>query len=57
MILQNNMSSANVNVMEMDLSLMPNALKSGLVDGSIVWEPYVTRAVSEGYGKTLITLR
>jgi NitT/TauT family transport system substrate-binding protein len=54
MFQQNNISSANVNVMEMDLSLMPNALQSGLVDGSIVWEPYVTMASTEGYGKTLI---
>jgi NitT/TauT family transport system substrate-binding protein len=54
MFQQNNLSSSNVNVMEMDLSLMPNALQSGLVDGSIVWEPYVTMASTEGYGKTLI---
>jgi len=54
MFQQNNISSANVDVMEMDLSLMPNALQSGLVDGSIVWEPYVTMASTEGYGKTLI---
>jgi len=51
---QKNISPQSIDIREMQTSLMPEALQSGRVDGYIVWEPYVTQASSDGYGKTFM---
>jgi NitT/TauT family transport system substrate-binding protein len=42
--MKNNINPASVNITEMEVPLMQNALISGDVDGYIAWEPYVTQA-------------
>lgn len=54
LIQENNMSSKDIDTREMQLSLIPEALRSGRIDGAVVWEPYVTQASYEWYGKTLM---
>lgn len=51
---ENNINSKDIDIREMQLSLMPEALQSGRIEGYVIWEPYVTRASSGGYGKTFI---
>ncbi|MBI5679591.1 MAG: ABC transporter substrate-binding protein [Methanobacterium sp.] len=51
---ENNISPKDIDIREMQLSLMPEALQSGRIDGYVIWEPYVTRASSGGYGKTFM---
>jgi NitT/TauT family transport system substrate-binding protein len=51
---ENNISSKSIDIMQMQTSLMPEALQSGKIDGYIVWEPYVIQASSAGYGKTFM---
>lgn len=51
---QNNINSKSIDIMQMQTSLMPEALQSEKIDGYIVWEPYVIQASSAGYGKTLM---
>ena len=54
MLLKNNVNPASVNITEMDVPLMQNALKSGKVDGFVAWEPYVSQAKVNGTGRVLI---
>ncbi len=54
LIEKNNMSPNDIDIREMQLSLMPAAIQSGKIDGYIIWEPYVTMANSGGYGKTFM---
>ncbi|MGZ7047474.1 MAG: ABC transporter substrate-binding protein [Methanobacterium sp.] len=54
LIQKNNMSPKEIDIREMQLSLMPAAIQSGKIDGYIIWEPYVTLANSGGYGKTFM---
>lgn len=54
LIQENNMSSKNIDIREMQLSLMAEALQSGRIDGYIIWQPYVTQASTGGYGKTFM---
>lgn len=51
---ENNISPKDIDIREMQLSLMPEALQSGRIEGYVIWEPYVTRASSGGYGKTFM---
>lgn len=51
---QNNMDPKSIDIREMQISLMPQALRSGKVDGYIIWEPYVIQASAGGYGKTFM---
>ncbi|MGZ7117166.1 MAG: ABC transporter substrate-binding protein [Methanobacterium sp.] len=51
---ENNITHDSIDIREMDMSLMPNALQAGKIDGYIIWEPYVTQASAKGYGKTLM---
>ena len=51
---ENNISSKSIDIMQMQTSLMPEALQSGKIEGYIVWEPYVDQASSAGYGKTFM---
>jgi NitT/TauT family transport system substrate-binding protein len=54
MLLKNNVNPATVNITEMDVPLMQNALASGKVDGYVAWEPYVSQAKVNGNGIVLI---
>ncbi len=51
---ENNINPESIDIREMQTSLMPAAIQSGKVEGYIVWEPYVTQASSDGYGKTFM---
>ncbi len=51
---KNDINSKSMDIREMQTSLMPEALQSGKIGGYIVWEPYVTKADSGGYGKTFM---
>ena len=51
---ENNISSESIDIREMQTSLMPEALQSAKIDGYIVWEPYITQACSDGYGKAFM---
>jgi NitT/TauT family transport system substrate-binding protein len=42
-LLKNNVNPASVNITEMDVPLMQNALTSGKVDGFVAWEPFVSQ--------------
>ncbi len=54
LLLKNNVNPASVNITEMEVPLMQNALISGDVDGYIAWEPYVTQAKIDGSGRILM---
>ncbi len=54
LLIKNNINPASVNITEMDVPLMQNALISGDVDGYIAWEPYVTQAKIDGSGRILM---
>ncbi len=54
LLMKNNINPASVNITEMEVPLMQNALISGDVDGYIAWEPYVTQAKIDGGGRILI---
>jgi NitT/TauT family transport system substrate-binding protein len=54
MLLKNNVNPATVNITEMDVPLMQNALTSGKVDGYVAWEPYVSQAKVDGTGIILM---
>ena len=54
LLLKNNVNPASVNITEMEVPLMQNALISGEVDGYIAWEPYVTQAKIDGSGRILV---
>ena len=54
MLLKNNVNSATVNITEMDVPLMQNALTSGKVDGFVAWEPYVSQVKVNGTGRVLM---
>jgi NitT/TauT family transport system substrate-binding protein len=54
LLLKNNVNPESVNITEMEVPLMQNALLSGDVDGYIAWEPYVTQAKIEGSGRILM---
>ncbi len=53
LLLKNNINPASINITEMDVPLMQNALASGQVDGFVAWEPYVTQAKISGSGRVL----
>lgn len=42
-----------VNIIEMQVPLMPKALEAGKIDGFIAWEPYVSMAEQKGYGHAI----
>ena len=44
LLMNNNVSSSNINITELETPLMQNALAAGKVDGYIAWEPYVSQA-------------
>ncbi len=54
MLLKNNVNPASVNITEMDVPLMQNALSSGKVDGFVAWEPYVSQVNVNGTGTVLM---
>jgi NitT/TauT family transport system substrate-binding protein len=54
MLLKNNITPESVNITEMDVPLMQNALTSGKVDGFVAWEPYVSQAKVNGTGKVFM---
>jgi NitT/TauT family transport system substrate-binding protein len=53
-LLKNNVNPASVNITEMDVPLMQNALTSGKVDGFVAWEPFVSQAKVNGTGIVLM---
>ena len=44
----------DVNIIEMQVPLMPKALEAGRIDAFIAWEPYVSMAETKGYGHTIL---
>ncbi len=54
MLLKNNVNPNTVNITEMDVPLMNNALTSGKVDGFVAWEPYVSEAKVNGTGRVFM---
>jgi len=48
LLLENNMDSTSINITELEVSLMQNALTAGDVDGYIAWEPYVSQSKFTG---------
>ena len=54
LLLKNNVNPASVNITDMEVPLMQNALISGDVDGYIAWEPFVTQAKIDGSGRILM---
>jgi len=51
---KNNISPEEVNIIELEVPLMPKALQAGEIDGFVAWEPFVTIAKHEGYGGVLM---
>lgn len=51
---QHNIDPKDVNIVEMDVPMMPKALQAGRIDAFIAWEPYVTMAKMKGYGDVLM---
>jgi NitT/TauT family transport system substrate-binding protein len=51
---KNNISLEEVNIIELEVPLMPKALQAGEIDGFIAWEPYVSTAKLEGHGDVLM---
>jgi NitT/TauT family transport system substrate-binding protein len=51
---ENNINPKQINIPQMQSSLMPEALQANRLDGYIIWEPYVIQASSGGYGKTFM---
>ncbi|MDI9624651.1 MAG: ABC transporter substrate-binding protein [Methanothermobacter sp.] len=43
----------DVNIIEMQVPLMPKALQARRIDGFIAWEPYVSMAEQKGYGHAI----
>ena len=54
LLLKNNIEPAQVNITEMEVPLMEDALVSGKVDGFVAWEPYVSQAKINGNGKVIM---
>jgi sulfonate transport system substrate-binding protein len=54
LLLKNNIDPASVNITEMEVPLMEEALVSGKVDGYVAWEPYVSQAKINGNGKVIM---
>lgn len=54
LLLKNNVDPASVNITEMEVPLMEDALVSGKVDGFVAWEPYVSQAKINGNGKVIM---
>jgi NitT/TauT family transport system substrate-binding protein len=48
LLLKNNVTPSSLNITEMEVSLMQNALIAGDVDGYIAWEPYVSQSEFTG---------
>jgi NitT/TauT family transport system substrate-binding protein len=48
LLLKNNITTSNLNITELEVPLMQNALVSGDVDGYIAWEPYVSQSKFTG---------
>jgi NitT/TauT family transport system substrate-binding protein len=46
--LKNNVTPSNLNITELEVPLMQNALVAGDVDGYIAWEPYVSQSKFTG---------
>ena len=51
---KNKIDPEEVNIIELEVPLMPKALQAGEIDGFIAWEPYVSTAKLEGYGDVLM---
>jgi NitT/TauT family transport system substrate-binding protein len=47
-------SKKTIYVVSMTTNEMSEALRNGTIDGFISWEPYPTKAVFDGYGKSLV---
>lgn len=47
-------SKKTIYVVSMTANEMSEALKNGTIDGFISWEPFPTKAVFDGYGKSLV---
>ncbi len=54
LLLKNNIDPEHVNITEMEVPLMEDALVSGEVDGFVAWEPYVSQAKINGNGKVIM---
>ena len=50
---EHGISPEEVNIIEMQVPLMPKALEAGRIDGFIAWEPYVSMAEQRGYGHAI----
>jgi NitT/TauT family transport system substrate-binding protein len=48
LLLKNNVTPSNLNISELEVPLMQNALVGGDVDGYIAWEPYVSQSKFTG---------
>jgi NitT/TauT family transport system substrate-binding protein len=48
LLLKNNVTPSNLNISELEVPLMQNALVGGDVDGYIAWEPYVSQSEFTG---------
>ncbi len=56
MLAHGGLSRAEVTLINTDSNLVPDQLRSGLIDAGQAWEPYVSRVVREG-GRILYTSR
>jgi NitT/TauT family transport system substrate-binding protein len=48
LLIKNNVTPSNINITELEVPLMQNALVSGDVDAYIAWEPYVSQSKFTG---------
>lgn len=49
-----NHSVKTIHVVSMTANEMSSALKNGTIDGFILWEPFPSKAVFDGYGKSIV---
>ncbi|WP_274654855.1 ABC transporter substrate-binding protein [Paenibacillus humicola] len=52
---QAGMKEADINLISMDAGNMTEALKNGQLSAFIAWDPFITTAVKNGTGKTLLS--
>ncbi|MBX3093469.1 MAG: ABC transporter substrate-binding protein [Cryobacterium sp.] len=49
------LSESDFNVVNLKVPDMPSAISAGSIDAAITWQPYTSRAASEGLTKTVMT--
>jgi NitT/TauT family transport system substrate-binding protein len=54
LLADNNISTSEINTIELESPLMPESLRNGKINAYVAWEPYVTAAKVNGYGRVLM---